>query len=73
MKRLDNKIALRQCESIYDEGISSIFKVSRALQLIKKMELYSKDYGSFETYCEDKLKINSKDANNIIDFIQVSN
>lgn len=73
MKRIDSQVALRQCESVCEEGVDSILKVGKALQLIKKMKLYNKEYSSFDIYCEDKLKINSKDANSIINFIQASN
>lgn len=36
------EVALRQCESIYEEGFESVFKVAKALKLIKKMKLYQK-------------------------------
>ena len=63
---LDNKLMLRQCEFIFDEGFDSIIKVAKALELIKTMKLYEDEYSSFELYCKDKLKIDIEDLNNIM-------
>lgn len=65
------EFALRQCESIYEEGFESVFKVAKALKLIKKMKLYQKEYESFESYCNNRLKLAGKDVDNIINIVNV--
>ncbi len=68
----DHPITLNQCEAILDEGLDSFFKIARALDLIKKMKLYQKEYDSFEDYCKHKFKLHSSETDSFIRLMHLS-
>lgn len=50
---------LNQCEAILQEGMDSVYKIQRALQIIEKMKLYQDSYSDIENYIENKWNLNS--------------
>lgn len=61
MHQLDNStlpssVILRQCESIIEEELKSLNKLTRALEVIEEMKLYTEQYDDFESYYKDRWK-----------------
>ena len=59
MYNIDN-LTLKQCEAVINEGLNSLFKIDQALIIIKKFQLFEKEYQSFEDYCQSKWNINEE-------------
>jgi len=57
---MNKEITLKQCEAIILEGLEAMDKVNRAFSIIKEMELYSKEYKSFNHYCLTKWDVQKR-------------
>lgn len=66
-----NKFHLVECEKVISEGLSSFLLVGNALSDIRSKKLYSFTHSTFEDYCQDKWKITSRHARNLINEAQV--
>lgn len=60
-----NDLLLRQCESVIEEGLENLYKIERALSIIKEMQLYQEDFNNFEEYCRQKWEIDKS-----LDFLE---
>lgn len=61
----ENDLLLRQCENIIKEGLKNLYKIERALSIIKEMQLYQEDFNNFEEYCRQKWEIDKS-----LDFLE---
>ena len=68
----DQEIILYQCEGVISNGLDSISRIARALEIIKNMKLYENEYTCFENYCEDKFKLEKQDVNNLVKLVHLS-
>ncbi len=59
MNQVD-KITLKQCEAIINEGLNTLSKIDQALNIIKRFQLFEDEYQNFEDYCQSKWDINEK-------------
>ena len=49
-------LLLKQCEAIIEGELKNLKKLSRALEVIEQMELYTEQYDDFKSYCQDRWK-----------------
>ena len=69
MKNSD-KLMLNQCEAILNEGLKSLDRVTRALEIIEKHKLYTDKNSSFLEYTFHKHKIDESTLKAIISYQQ---
>ena len=49
-------LLLKQCEAIIEGELENLKKLTRALEVIEQMELYTEQYDDFKSYCQDRWK-----------------
>ena len=47
-------LLLDQCEAIVEEGLKTLEKVERALEIIEQMQLYKKGFNNLESYHRER-------------------
>ena len=47
-------LLLEQCEAIIEEGLKTLEKVERALEIIEQMQLYKKGFKNLDSYHEER-------------------
>lgn len=62
---------LAQCENIIERGLKSFIEVGTALQAIRDNRLYREAFPTFEGYCQDKWGMTRRNANYLIDAVEV--
>jgi len=60
ISNLSHRLLLEQCEAIIEEGLQTLEKVERALEIIEQMQLYKNSFETFESYSQEKWKIDMK-------------
>jgi len=50
----ENNFILKQCEDIIQEGLDNLYKIDKALSVIKDFKLYGEQYHDFDEYCSKK-------------------
>ncbi len=56
MKMPVSPLLLKQCEAIIEGELENFKKLTRALEVIEQMELYTEQYDDFKSYCHDRWK-----------------
>jgi hypothetical protein len=60
LSNISDRLLLEQCEAIIEEGLQNLEKVERALAIIEQMQLYKNGFESFESYSENRWKVEMK-------------
>jgi hypothetical protein len=68
---IEERNELERCEVVIKQGLKTFVEVGQALMLIRDKKLYRSEFGTFESYCQEKWQLTRRHVNRLVGSSQV--
>lgn len=68
---IEERNELERCEVVIKQGLKTFVEVGQALMMIRDKRLYRAEFGTFESYCQDKWQLSKTHVNRLVQSSEV--